>query len=104
MIAFYLGDNENTNESLMRYIKLRLMRHFLFRHIEKYGINKWSHGYPMELVTDEDGIYIKYEDGVTYRYDDFSEGAEGMDVQLVTNDEYTKVKEKYEKQTGGTIL
>ena len=36
MIAFYLGDNENTNESLMRYIKLRLMRHFLFRHIEKY--------------------------------------------------------------------
>ena len=104
MIVCYLGDNENMNKSLMRYIEMRIMRQALFQHVEKYGIDRWLHGYPMKLVTDEDSIYIKYEDGVAYRYRDIDSGAEGMDVQLVTNDEYTKVKEKYEKQTGGTTL
>lgn len=95
MLVYNPNDSQIYSKEYLKERNKVLMERILKLHIQKLQLKDWKHGNPVELVADNFSYFIKYEDGTVYQYYDYEYGIETMELYLVSENDFIKVKEEF---------
>lgn len=83
MIIYQPSGDSNEQEFMRKVIRGILMNQAVEQHKEKYNLQKWEYGEPIDMLVTELYVYVLYSEGTLFKYGNISDGADRMTVTRV---------------------